>query len=108
MISQNKTRNILEKTLFEIFGKNYRIIKLSGGKFQEVGLPDFLILTPKTTFWIEAKNSWTDTATKMQKRNIKTMKRFNIRTGFIVGNEIKEYFDDKDIIPLKEWLIKND
>ena len=83
---QSQQKKYLDKVLKEICGDNYLLIKIHGGRYQLVGLPDFLILTPNTNFWLEHKRNNKDLPTPIQKHMLKKLRRYGFVTGVITGD----------------------
>ena len=87
--------------------RNPRFIKISGGKFQENGLPDLMICFKKVTFWLELKRDWNDEPTLIQKYNISDLsENSNFIAGFVVDDEFKFAWDDETPIKLIELIKK--
>lgn len=93
-ITQDKTLRILKKLFNEHPPMCVRFIKIHGGRYQEAGLPDILILTANKNFWLEIKRDWSDKPSSLQTWNITTLRQYGFITGYVVGDEYKLNWDD--------------
>ena len=118
-MKQNKAIGIIKKIFYQHYGKeNCRMIKLHGGRYQEGGLPDIMMLVrthgePGKTqfheefqFWIEVKRDWDDEPTALQKHNVKDLSRFGFITGYCIGDDFKYDWEDKEVWQLADLLKK--
>lgn len=95
MVKQAQTIEAVKKLAASKFpNDDIRVIKIHGGQYQEAGLPDFMLLVGKKyKFWLEAKSSWKDEPSQIQKHNIKNLRDHGFITGYVVGKEFKIDWD---------------
>lgn len=106
-IAQSITMRHIRNTAEEIFGNRCRVIKIHGGRYQERGLPDLLVLTPGWTIpniWLEIKNSWDDKPTSLQSFHIKNLREYGFVTCYVVGDEVKKDFGATKPTQLREFF----
>lgn len=99
MPAQAKTISLLKRLLGEA-GLECRLIKLHGGRYQEAGLPDLMILSNDHTvpkFWLEIKRDWRDKPTALQAWNIEDLRKRGFITGYLVGDEFKANWDNEPV-----------
>lgn len=93
-MNQNQNIKLIKKIIDEKY-KDVRYIKIHGGKYQEAGLPDLMILIPgHKHIWIEIKRDWNDTPTKLQMWNVADLQRRGYMAGFVAGDEFKLAWND--------------
>lgn len=106
-MTQKQTIKMI-KSVLKSMEIQWRMIKIHGGKYQETGLPDLLMLlrrgNQKRTVWIELKSSWTDSPTSLQRFNVESLRQFGIFTGYVVGDKYKADWADRTPVNLIVWL----
>ena len=74
----------------------FELIKIHGGNYQENALPDLLIMiatkTKRIHLWLEAKKNWQDEPDKLQRWNVEERLRKYYITGYVAGDEYKQYW----------------
>jgi len=100
---QNKNISLIKKIVHERFplkSTKIRFIKIHGGRYQETGLPDLMVLISfneggNARYWLEIKRNWKDEPSDLQKFNIQDLREFGFITGYVVGDGFKAKWSEK-------------
>ena len=107
-MTQNQNIKLIKKVFINHFKNDkIRFIKIHGGRFQESGLPDMMILVKsrQLKFWLEVKRDWNDTPSKIQQYNIADLRLAGFITGYVAGPEITEIWENSKKTKISEYLL---